>query len=199
MAKYRGPKAKISRRFGEPILGCEKVLKKKNYPPGQHGKKHKRKSDYALQLREKQKGKYIYGVLEKQFRNLAAKASSQKGVASDILIQLLEMRLDNVVYRLGITPTNKSARQMVVHRHIKVNGKTLDRPSYTVQQGDVITLSDKAREFIVVKNSLVDNKKTYPWLIWDEKNMSCTIASVPQRDQIPENINGKTIIEFYAR
>ncbi len=199
MAKYRGPKAKISRRFGAPILGCEKVLKRKNYGPGMHGKKSKRKSEYALQLTEKQKTKYTYGVLEKQFRNLVQKASKQKGIASEILVQMLAMRIDNVVCCLGISPTNAGARQLVVHRHIKLNGHTFDRPSYTLKEGDTISLSEKAKQFIVVQNSLANNKKKYPWLAWDKENMTGKIIAIPNKQDIPGNINGKMIIEFYAR
>ncbi len=199
MAKYRGPKAKISRKFGKPILGREEVLKKKNYPPGQHGKKPKRKSDYALQLNEKQKAKYTYGLLERQFRNLVKRASAQKGVSSDILVQMLEMRIDNVVRRFGICPTNASARQFVVHRHISLNGKTFDRPSHVLKEGDVIGLSKKAEQFVAVKDSLAANSKKYPWLVWDATTMTGKVIEVPIKKNIPEDINGKMIIEFYAR
>ena len=199
MAKYRGPRAKISRKFGKPILGQEKVLKKKNYPPGQHGKKPKRKSDYSLQLNEKQKAKYIYGVLERQFRNLVKKASAQKGVSSDNILQMLEMRLDNTVKRLGICPTNAAARQFVVHRHIKLNGKTFDRPAHILKQGDIITLSKKAQQFVAVQNSLAASNKQYPWLVWDTPNMEGKVIELPVKKNLPENIDGKMIIEFYAR
>lgn len=199
MAKYKGPKARISRTFGAPVLGCEKVLKKKNYPPGQHGKSRKKRSSYAMQLLAKQKAKYIYGVLEKQFRNLVKKSSSKKGVAGEILMQLLEMRLHHVVYRMGICPTNAAARQFVVHKHVLVNGKIVNIPSYNVKKGDVITLTPKAREFTSVKSSLADHEHIYPWLAWDSNKMTGVVLEIPVRKLIPEPINEKAIIEFYAR
>ena len=199
MAKYKGPKARISRTFGAPVLGCEKVLKKKNYPPGQHGKSRKKRSSYAMQLLAKQKAKYIYGVLEKQFRNLVKKSSSKKGVAGEILMQLLEMRLHHVVYRMGICPTNAAARQFVVHKHVLVNGKIVNIPSYNVKKGDVIALTPKAREFTSVKSSLANHEHIYPWLAWDSNKMTGVVLEIPVRKLIPEPINEKAIIEFYAR
>jgi small subunit ribosomal protein S4 len=199
MANYRGPKARISRRFGTPILGCENVLKKKPYAPGQHGKKRRRQTDYARQLAEKQKAKMKYGILERQFRNIVKEASASKGVSGDRLMQLLEMRLDSVVYRFGIALTNAAARQFVVHRHVRVNNKPVDRPSYTLNKGDQITLSDKAKEFIAVKDSLASKKENHDWLSWNDTTMTGVILDIPQRKAIPESIDEKAIIEFYSR
>lgn len=199
MANYRGPRAKISRRFGTPILGCEKVLKKKNYPPGQHGRKRKRPSAYALQLAEKQKLKYAYGLGEKQLKRLVKKATKQKGVSGDTLMQLVEMRLDNVVVRLGISPSNAAARQLVVHRHIRVNGNVVNKPSCILKEGDTITLSPKAKTLTIIQQSLASHKASFSWLSWNKEELSGVVVAIPERKLIPKEIHEKTIIELYAK
>ena len=174
MARYIGPKSKIARRFGEAIFGPDKVLSKKNYPPGQHGNTRRRKtSEYGIQLREKQRAKYTYGVLEKQFRITFEKASRSTGITGEVLLQLLESRLDNVVYRLGIAPTRSAARQLVTHRHIFVDGKLLDIPSYSVQPGQIVGVREKSKSLEVVSNALEGfNHSKYPWLEWDSTTLS---------------------------
>jgi len=199
MARYKGPKAKISRRFREPILGAVKILKKKNYPPGQHGKSRKKKTAYALQLHEKQKAKYIYGVLEKQFRNTFQKAVRKKGITGTILLQLLEKRLDNTVYRLGIASTRRAARQLVVHRHITVNERIVNIPSYLLKEGDIIAVKDKSKSLTIVQESIAANHNRYDWLEWDKTSMKGKMIAIPQREQIPEKINEQSIVEIYSR
>ena len=201
MARYTGPKSKIARKFGEPIFGEDKVLAKKNFPPGQHGANKRRKtSEYGVQLREKQKAKYTYGVLEKQFRNLFEKASRTKGVKGEVLLQLLESRLDNVVYRLGITPTRAAARQLVLHRHIVVNGSVLNIASYSVQPGDVVGVREKAKSLEVIADALTGfNHSKYPWIEWDEATKSGKFLHVPAREDIPENIKEQLIVELYSK
>lgn len=201
MARYTGPRTKIARKFGEPIFGEDKVLTKKNYPPGQHGLNKRRKtSEYGVQLREKQKAKYTYGVLEKQFHNLFDKASRSKGITGEILLQLLEGRLDNVVYRLGIAPTRAAARQLVLHRHIVVNGKVVNIASYAVQPGDVIGVREKSKSLEVIADALAGfNHSKYPWLEWDESLKSGKFLHVPAREDIPENIKEQLIVELYSK
>ena len=203
MARYRGPKAKKARALGEPIFGPSKAFEKKKYPPGMHGnnRRRKQKSDYALQLMEKQKAKYTYGVLERQFRNLFEKASSKKGVTGEILLQLLEARLDNTVFRLGIAPTRRAARQLVAHKHILVNGVVSFTPSHQLRPGDVISVRGKSQGFEVIQDS-VKNKsdvRKFGWLEFNPEKMSGTFTSYPERDNIPENINEQLIVELYSK
>ena len=201
MARYTGPKTRIARKFGEAIFGADKVLSKKNYPPGQHGNSRKRKtSEYGIQLREKQKAKYTYGVLEKQFRNLFEKASRSKGITGEVLLQLLEGRLDNVVYRLGIAPTRAAARQLVSHRHITVDGKVVNIPSYSVKPGQVIGVRERSKSLEVIANSLAGfNHSKYPWLEWDDNSKVGKLLHVPERADIPENIKEHLIVELYSK
>ncbi|HIX45841.1 MAG TPA: 30S ribosomal protein S4 [Candidatus Barnesiella excrementipullorum] len=201
MARYTGPKTKIARKFGEAIFGPDKVLSKKNYPPGQHGINKRRKtSEYGLQLREKQKAKYTYGVLEKQFRNLFEKASSKKGITGEVLLQLLEARLDNVVYRLGIAPTRAAARQLVLHRHIVVDGKVVNIASYSVKPGEVVGVREKSKSLEVIADSLAGfNHSKYPWIEWDEATKSGKLLHLPERADIPENIKEQSIVELYSK
>lgn len=201
MARYTGPKTKIARKFGEPIFGPDKVLQKRNFPPGQHGQNRRRKtSEYGTQLKEKQKAKYTYGVLERQFRNLFEKASSLKGITGVLLLQLLESRLDNVVYRLGIAPTRAAARQQVLHRHITVNGKVVGIPSYQVQPGDVVGVREKAKSLEVIGDALAGfNHTKYPWIEWDETAKAGKFLHVPEREDIPENIKEQLIVELYSK
>ena len=201
MARYTGPKTKIARKFGEAIFGPDKVLSKKNYPPGQHGVNKRRKtSEYGVQLREKQKAKYTYGVLEKQFRNLFEKASRKKGITGEVLLQLLEARLDNVVFRLGIAPTRAAARQLVLHRHIVVNGKVVNIASYSVKPGEVIGVREKSKSLEVIADSLAGfNHSKYPWLEWDEATKSGKMLHTPERADIPENIKEQAIVELYSK
>ena len=201
MARYTGPKTKIARKFGEAIYGPDKVLSKKNYPPGQHGVNKRRKtSEYGIQLREKQKAKYTYGVLEKQFRNLFEKASRKKGNTGEVLLQLLEARLDNVVYRLGIAPTRAAARQLVLHRHIVVNGKVVNIASYSVKPGEVIGVREKSKSLEVIADSLAGfNHSKYPWIEWDEASKSGKLLHLPERADIPENIKEQAIVELYSK
>jgi len=201
MARYIGPKTKIARKFGEPIFGPDKVLTKKNYPPGQHGNSRRRKtSEYGIQLREKQKAKYTYGLLEKQFRITYEKAKRTKGITGVILIQLLESRLDNVVYRLGFAPTRAAARQLVSHRHITVNGKVVNIPSYSVRPGQVVSIREKDKSMEVVIDALSGiNHSKYPWLEFSEATMSGTYLHIPEREDIPENIKEQLIVELYSK
>ena len=201
MARYTGPKTKIARKFGEAIYGPDKVLSKKNYPPGQHGVNRRRKtSEYGIQLREKQKAKYTYGVLEKQFRNLFENASRKKGITGEVLLQLLEARLDNVVYRLGIAPTRAAARQLVLHRHIVVNGKVVNIASYSVKPGEVIGVREKSKSLEVIADSLAGfNHSKYPWIEWDEATKSGKFLHLPERADIPENIKEQAIVELYSK
>ena len=201
MARYTGPKTKIARKFGEPIFGPDKVLQRRNFPPGQHGQNRRRKtSEYGIQLREKQKAKYTYGVLEKQFRNLFEKASSMKGITGEILLQLLESRLDNVVYRLGVAPTRAAARQLVLHRHVTVNGAVVNIPSYQVQPGDVVGVREKSKPLEVIGDALAGfNHTKYPWIEWDETVKAGKFLHVPAREDIPENIKEQLIVELYSK
>ena len=201
MARYTGPKTKIARKFGEPIFGDDKVLAKKNYPPGQHGVNKRRKlSEYGTQLREKQKAKYTYGVLEKQFRNLFDKATRTKGVKGEVLLQLLESRLDNIVYRLGIAPTRAAARQLVLHRHITVNGSIVNIPSYAVTAGEIVAVREKSKSLEVIADALAGfNHSKYPWIEWDESIKGGKLLHNPQREDIPENIKEQLIVELYSK
>lgn len=201
MARYIGPKTKIARRFGEPIFGPDKVLQKRNFPPGQHGANKRRKtSEYGVQLREKQKAKYTYGVLERQFANLFDKASRMKGTTGEILLQLLEARLDNVVYRLGIAPTRAAARQLVLHRHITVNGKVVGIPSYHVQAGDIVGVRERSKSLEVIADALAGfNHSKYPWIEWDEAAKAGKFLHLPERADIPENIKEQLIVELYSK
>ena len=201
MARYTGPKSKIARKFGEPIFGEDKVLAKRTNPPGQHGANRRRKlSEYGTQLREKQKAKYTYCVLERQFRNLFDKASRSKGVTGEVLLQLLEARLDNVVYRLGIAKTRAAARQLVLHRHITVNGNVVNIPSYSVTPGELVAVREKSKSLEVVQDSLAGfNHSKYPWIEWDENVKGGKMLNLPQREDIPENIKEQLIVELYSK
>lgn len=201
MARYTGPKVRISRRFNEPILGDNKALQKKNYAPGQHGRGKKRKqSEYAIQLYEKQKAKYIYGLLERQFAKLFSEASRKKGVTGETLLQLLEARLDNTVYRLGIAPTRRAARQLVLHKHISVNGEIVNISSYTLKPGDLVGVRERSKSLEVITDSLANQgARKYNWLEWDNNEMVGKMVNVPLRADIPENINEQLIVELYSK
>jgi small subunit ribosomal protein S4 len=200
MARYIGPKSKIARKFSEPIYGPDKYLEKKNYPPGHHGNNRRRRkqSEYGMQLAEKQKAKYTYGILERQFRNVFKKASRKKGITGENLLQLIEARLDNVVFRLGIAPTRAGARQLVSHRHITVNGDILNIPSYSVREGDVVGIREKSKSLEAITNSLA-SRKTFSWLEWDEAKLSGKFLNYPAREEIPENIKENLIVELYSK
>jgi len=201
MARYTGPKTKIARKFGEAIFGEDKNFEKRNYPPGQHGNNRRRgkKSEYAMQLQEKQKAKYTYGILEKQFRNLFKKASASSGITGEILLQLCESRLDNVVYRMGVSPTRSGARQLVSHRHITVNGEIVNVPSYSLNEGDVIGVREKSKSLVAIEDSLAKNSAVYEWLNFNPDTMTGSFVKVPERIQIPENINEQFIVELYSK
>ena len=201
MAKYIGPKSRIARRFGEAIFGPDKVLSKRNFPPGQHGNSRRRKtSEYGVMLAEKQKAKYTYGVLEKQFRNMFEKAARTNGITGEILLQNLECRLDNVVYRLGIAPTRAAARQLVSHKHITVDGEVVNIPSYSLKPGQVIGVRERSKSLEVIANSLAGfNHSKYPWLEWDDNAKVGKLLHVPERADIPENIKEHLIVELYSK
>ncbi len=200
MARFRGPKSKVSRRYSEPIFGASKALNKKNYPPGQHGRGRRRKqSEYAIQLAAKQKAKYIYGVLERQFRNLFDKAARKDGITGENLLQLLEARLDNVVYRLGIAPTRRGARQLVSHKHIMVNDHVVNIPSFHVRPGDVISVREKSKSLECINESLLRPNKSFPWLEWNANDKEGKFISFPTREDIPENIEEQLIVELYSK
>ncbi|CAN5921620.1 30S ribosomal protein S4 [soil metagenome] len=201
MARYTGPKSKISRRYNEPIFGPSKALNKKAYPPGMHGRgRRKKQSEYAVQLMEKQKAKYIYGVLEKQFANLFDKAARKEGITGENLLALLEARLDNTVFRLGVAPTRRAARQLVLHKHITVNGNVVNIPSYTLKAGDVVAVREKSKNLEVVTTSLGShNARQFTWLEWDGKDLAGKFVNAPQRDQIPEKIQEQLIVELYSK
>lgn len=201
MARYTGPKVRISRRFNEPIMGENKALQKKNYAPGQHGRGKKRKqSEYAIQLAEKQKAKYIYGLLERQFAKLFVNATRKKGVTGEILLQMLESRLDNLVYRFGIAPTRRAARQLVLHKHITVNGQVVNIPSFSVKPGEIVGVRERSKSLEVITNSLsLQGSRKYNWLEWDDKEMAGKMISLPLRQDIPENINEQLIVELYSK
>ena len=201
MARYTGPKTKIARKFGEAIFGDDKSFDKRNYPPGQHGNNRRRgkKSEYAVQLQEKQKAKYTYGILEKQFRNLYGKANRANGITGEVLLQLCESRLDNVVYRMGISPSRRGARQLVGHRHITVNGGIVNIPSFQVKPGDVVSVREKSKSLEAITNSLDNANHVYEWISWNNDKKEGTFVAVPQRVQIPENINEQFIVELYSK
>ena len=201
MARYTGPKSRIDRRFGETILGKEKVLSKRNFAPGQHGNSRRRKmSEYGVMLAEKQKAKYTYGVLERQFRNLYEKASKMQGIKGENLLQLLECRLDNVVFRLGIAPTRRAARQLVGHKHITVDGQVVNIPSFSVKPGMVVAVREKSKSLEVVESALAGfNHSKYPWIEWDNNTKSGKFLHIPERADIPENIKEQLIVELYSK
>lgn len=201
MARYRGPKTKIARKFGEAIFGEDKSFEKRSYPPGQHGNNRRRgkKSEYAVQLMEKQKAKYTYGILERQFRNLFKKATRSKGVTGEVLLQLCESRLDNVVYRMGISPSRRGARQLVSHRHITVNGEVVSIPSYQLRPGDMVGVREKSKSLEVIENSLANSRSVYEWITWDSDRKEGTFVTAPERIQIPENIKEQLIVELYSK
>ena len=201
MARYTGPKSRIARKFGEPIFGEDKVLARRNFPPGQHGNNKRRKlSEYGIQLKEKQKAKYTYGVLEKQFRNLFNKAARKEGITGELLLQMLECRLDNVVYRLGIARTRAAARQLVLHRHITVDGAVVNIASYAVKPGEVVAVREKSKSLEVIEDSLAGfNHSKYPWIEWDESVKGGKLLHAPQREDIPENIKEQLIVELYSK
>jgi small subunit ribosomal protein S4 len=202
MARYTGPKTKIARRFKDPIFGPDKAMEKRPYGPGQHGPAKKRggkQSEYAIQLAEKQKAKYTYGILEKQFSNLFKKASRMKGITGEVLLQLCESRLDNTVYRLGVSPTRRGARQLVSHRHITVNGEVVNIPSYTIKIGDVVGVREKSKSLETISASLTASNKKYDWLDWNSSDMSGKVLNIPARDMIPENIKEQLIVELYSK
>ncbi|MCS6819167.1 MAG: 30S ribosomal protein S4 [Chitinophagales bacterium] len=201
MARYTGPKTKIARKFGDSIYGFDKYFEKKNYPPGQHGlaKKRKSQSEYAVQLAEKQKAKYTYGLLERQFRNLFEKASRKKGVTGENLLKFLEARLDNTVFRMGFAATRMQARQLVTHKHITVNGHVVNIPSYQLKPGDKVALRERSKNLDVVRHALSNRSKKYNWLVVDEKNVEGTFVDYPERENIPEHINEQLIVELYSK
>ena len=201
MARYIRPKSRIARRFGEPIFGADKVLSKRNFPPGQHGNNRRRKqSEYGAQLAEKQRAKYTYGVLERQFRNLFEAAAKADGITGEVLLQKLESRLDNIVFRLGIAPTRAAARQLVSHKHIVVDGKVVNIPSYSVQPGQIVGVREKAKSLEVIETALAGfNHSKYPWLEWDENTKCGKYLHMPDRQDIPENIKEQLIVELYSK
>jgi small subunit ribosomal protein S4 len=201
MARYTGPKTKIARKFGELIFGEDKSFEKRNYPPGQHGNARRRgkKSEYAVQLMEKQKAKFTYGILERQFRNIFEKASRSKGVTGEVLLQLCESRLDNVVYRFGLSPSRSGARQLVSHRHIIVNGSIVNIPSYQVKVGDVVGIREKSKTLNIIVEANGRDAAAYEWLSWNKEQLQGTFVNVPERLQIPENIKEQLIVELYSK
>ena len=201
MARYTGPKTKISRKFGEPLFGEDRTLEKKNYPPGQHGnsKRRAKKSEYAIQLMEKQKAKYTYGILEKQFKNIYDKANRGKGITGELLLQLCESRLDNVVYRMGISKTRDGARQLVSHKHVTVNGSIVNIPSYTLRPGDTVSVREKSKSLKAIESSLIENNSEYEWIKFNRERLEGEFVSIPEREQIPENIKEQLIVELYSK
>jgi len=201
MARYTGPKTKIARKFGEAIFGDDKNFEKRNYPPGQHGNNRRRgkKSEYAIQLAEKQKAKYTYGILERQFSNLFKKAQAASGITGEILLQLCESRLDNVVYRMGVSNSRSGARQLVSHRHITVNGEIVNIPSYSLKEGDVVAVREKSKSLQAIEDALASNNNVYEWLTWNNDTKTGTFVKVPERLQIPENIKEQLIVELYSK
>ena len=201
MARYTGPKTKIARKFGEAIFGEDKNFEKRNYPPGQHGNARRRgkKSEYATQLMEKQKAKYTYGILERQFSNLFKQASSASGITGEILLQLCESRLDNVVYRMGVSNSRSGARQLVSHRHITVNGEIVNIPSYSLKEGDVVAVREKSKSLVAIESALQNNSNVFEWLTWNSDKKEGTFVKAPERLQIPENIKEQLIVELYSK
>ena len=201
MARYTGPKTRIARKFNDPIYGPDKSFEKKNYPPGQHGNSRRRKkqSEYGVQLQEKQKAKYTYGILERQFRKVFEAASSKKGITGELLLQLIEARLDNVVFRLGIAPSRPAARQLVSHRHILVNGNKVNVPSYSVKPGDVVSIREKSKSLEAITDSLASRSTSFAWLEWDDDTQAGKFLNYPEREEIPENIKEQLIVELYSK
>ncbi|RLD38639.1 MAG: 30S ribosomal protein S4 [Bacteroidetes bacterium] len=201
MARYTGPKSKIARKFKDPIFGPDKALDRKPYPPGHHGNNRRRRkeSEYGIQLQEKQKAKYTYGILERQFRNTFKRATKKKGITGEILLQLIEARLDNIVYRLGIAPTRRAARQLVSHRHILVNGTIANIPSYDIKPGDVIGVREKSKSLETITVSISGRTDSFGWLEWDDENMAGKFINYPTREEIPENIREQLIVELYSK
>ena len=201
MARYTGPKTKIARKFGEAIFGDDKSFEKRNYPPGQHGNTRRRgkKSEYSIQLMEKQKAKYSYGILEKQFRNMFKKATASTGITGEVLLQLCESRLDNVVFRMGLSNSRSGARQLVSHRHITVNGGIVNIPSYSLKPGDIVAVREKSKSLETIERSLSNSSSVYEWITWNTDLMQGTYVSIPARIQIPENINEQFIVELYSK
>lgn len=201
MARYIGPKTKIARKFRDPIYGPDKSYERKNYPPGQHGnsKRRKKQSEYGIQLMEKQKAKYTYGILERQFKNIFHKASRKKGITGEILLQLIEARLDNVVFRLGIAPSRNAARQLVSHRHITVNGQLVNIASYSVKPGDIVGVREKSKSLEIITESLAGRSNQFSWLEWDEDKTAGKFVNYPERSEIPENIKEQLIVELYSK
>jgi small subunit ribosomal protein S4 len=201
MARYTGPKTKIARKFGEAIFGDDKSFEKRNYPPGQHGNTRRRgkKSEYAIQLNEKQKARYTYGILERQFRNMFKRANAAPGITGEVLLQMCESRLDNVVYRMGVSPTRAGSRQLVNHGHITVNGEKVTIPSYQLKPGDVVGVREKSKSLNIIVSSLENANHVYEWITWNDENKEGTFVSVPERIQIPENINEQLIVELYSK
>ena len=201
MARYTGPKTKIARKFGEAIFGEDKNFEKRNFPPGQHGNARRRgkKSEYATQLMEKQKAKYTYGILERQFSNLFKKAQSASGITGEILLQLCESRLDNVVYRMGVSNSRSGARQLVSHRHITVNGEIVNIPSYSLKEGDIVAVREKSKSLVAIESALASNNNVFEWLTWNNDTKTGTFVKVPARLQIPENIKEQLIVELYSK
>jgi small subunit ribosomal protein S4 len=201
MARYTGPKTKIARKFGVAIFGEDKSFEKRNYPPGQHGNNRRRgkKSEYAIQLMEKQKAKYTYGVLEKQFRNMFKKATASQGITGEVLLQLCESRLDNVVFRMGLSRSRSGARQLVSHRHITVNGGIVNIPSYSLKAGDIVAVREKSKSLETIESALSNSSVVYEWITWNNDIKSGTYVSIPARIQIPENINEQFIVELYSK
>ena len=201
MARYTGPTSKVARRFREAIFGRDKALEKKNYGPGQHGNSRRRPklSEYAVQLSEKQKAKYTYGVLEKQFRNTFKRAAAKKGITGENLLKFLEARLDNTVYRMGIAPTRRGARQLVSHRHITVNGEVVNIPSYQLRPGDVIAVRERSKSLEVISNSVSTVRNRFSWIDWNGKDLEGKFLTFPERSEIPENIKEQLIVELYSK
>ncbi|NLO52184.1 MAG: 30S ribosomal protein S4 [Bacteroidales bacterium] len=201
MARYIGPKTRISRKFSEPLFGADRSFEKKNYPPGQHGqnKRRRKASEYGIQLAEKQKAKYTYGILEKQFRNTFKKAAQKRGVTGEVLLQLIETRLDNVVYRLGIAPTRAAARQLIGHKHIAVNSEIVNIPSFAVRPGDVVSIRERSKSLEAISEALASRTNAYSWLEWDTEKLSGKLMNYPERSDIPENINEQLIVELYSK
>jgi len=201
MARYIGPKSKIARKFSDPIYGPDKYFEKKSSPPGQHGgnRRRRKQSEYGIQLQEKQKAKYTYGMLERQFRNVFKKASRKKGITGENLLKLIEARLDNVVFRLGIASTRSAARQFVSHRHITVNGGVVNIPSYALKEGDIIGVREKSKSLLAINESLSGSNKTFSWLEWDDEKMQGKFLNYPPREEIPENIKEQLIVELYSK
>jgi len=201
MARYIGPKTKVARKFREPIYGPDKSYERKKYPPGQHGasRRRRKQSEYSIQLMEKQKAKYTYGILERQFKNIFTRASRKKGITGEVLLQLIEARLDNVVFRMGIAPTRAGARQLVSHRHITVNGEVLNIPSYSLKPGDVVGVREKSKSLEAITNSLSGSAHNFSWIEWNDESMTGKFLSYPQRDEIPENIKEQLIVELYSK